>query len=74
MSGFLILLIITNTCFTKQSNNTWENPMQAYEHIESPRSGFMQFDNKVSAVKDDYSESSYYLSLIVDGNLIIIMM
>jgi len=48
--------------------------MQAYEHIESPRSGFMQFDNKVSAVKDDYSESSYYLSLIVDGNLIIIMM
>ncbi|MCP9753485.1 glycoside hydrolase family 2 TIM barrel-domain containing protein [Ferruginibacter sp. HRS2-29] len=58
-----LLFFVANISVAQQPVNAWEDPTQLDERKEASRAGFMLYDNKAAAIKDDYSASTYYLSL-----------
>ena len=50
-------------CSAQSTQNDWENPSKVEENKEAPRAGFMLYNSKVAAIKDDETLSPFYKSL-----------
>ena len=63
MKKLLLLSVLIAHASFSQSNNPWENPALVDIHKEPAHTDFMVYENKQTALENDYAKSPFYQSL-----------
>lgn len=63
MKKLLLLSILIAQVGFSQSQNSWENPAVVDIHKEPAHTDFMVYENKQTALENDYAKSPFYQSL-----------
>lgn len=61
--SFIVLLLMTANIHAQSDGNRWENPQWFEENKEKSHVPFILYNNKETALKDQYEGSPYYRSL-----------